>query len=144
MPLLLLAASDQLSPASRVLLGLMFSPSCYVRTVAHSPTFGAARPMPRRPPALEPPSNPGRVHGGQVIWITTVVKDGTPQPNPVGFLFQDDNSILIYVMVNANRISHVVDRLQVALHFDGDGSGGDIVILTDTVCRADGPPPATR
>ena len=39
-----------------------------------------------------------------IIWITTVGKDGTPQPNPVGFLFQDDRSILIYNMVNANRL----------------------------------------
>lgn len=43
--------------------------------------------------------------------------------NAFGFLLQDDNSILIYKMVNANRINHVVDRPQVALHFDGDGTG---------------------
>lgn len=41
----------------------------------------------------------------EVIWITSVSKDGTPQPNPVGFLLQDDNSILIYNMVNANRLN---------------------------------------
>jgi hypothetical protein len=29
-------------------------------------------------------------------------------------------------MVNANRINHVVGRPQVALHFDGDRTGGDI------------------
>jgi hypothetical protein len=39
-----------------------------------------------------------------------------PQPNPVGFVFQDDSSILIYNMVNAKRIKHVADRPQVALH----------------------------
>jgi hypothetical protein len=55
-----------------------------------------------------------RLREEQVIWITTVSKDGTPQPNPVGFLFQDDHSILIYNMVNANRIRHVADRPQVA------------------------------
>jgi predicted pyridoxine 5'-phosphate oxidase superfamily flavin-nucleotide-binding protein len=27
-----------------------------------------------------------RLREEQVIWITTVGKDGTPQPNPVGFL----------------------------------------------------------
>jgi hypothetical protein len=53
-----------------------------------------------------------RLREEQVIWITTVGKDGTPQPNPVGFLFQDDHSI--YNMVNANRIRHVADRPQVA------------------------------
>ena len=82
-----------------------------------------------------------RLREEQIIWITTVGKDGTPQPNPVGFLFQDDNSILIYNMVNANRINHVVDRPQVALHFDGDGTGSDIVVFTGTACRADDIPP---
>jgi PPOX class probable F420-dependent enzyme len=82
-----------------------------------------------------------RLREEQVIWITTVGKDGTPQPNPVGFLFQDDDSILIYNMVSANRISHVVDRPRVALHFDGDGTGGDIAVFTGTARRGDGMPP---
>ena len=83
-----------------------------------------------------------RLREEQVIWITTVGKDGTPQPNPVGFLLQDDNSILIYNMVNANRINHVADRPRVALHFDGDRTGGDIVIFTGTAYHAaDIPPP---
>jgi PPOX class probable F420-dependent enzyme len=81
-----------------------------------------------------------RLREEQVIWITTVGNDGTPQPNPVGFLLQDDNSILIYNMVNANRISHVIDRPRVALHFDGDGTGGDIVIFSGIARRADDVP----
>lgn len=40
-------------------------------------------------------------------------------------------------MVNVNRINHVDDRPQVALHFDGDGTGDDIVVFTGTACRAD-------
>ena len=83
-----------------------------------------------------------RLREEQVIWITSVCKDGTPQPNPVGFLRQDDNSILIYNMVNANRLRHVVDPPQVALHLDGDGTGGDIVVFTGTARRADEIPPA--
>ena len=71
--------------------------------------------------------------------------------DPVGFLFQYDSSILIYNMVSTtwstrtgstmNRINHVVDRPQVALHFDGDGTGGDIVVFTGTACSADDIPP---
>jgi PPOX class probable F420-dependent enzyme len=80
----------------------------------------------------------------QVIWVTTVANDGTPQPNPVGFGYQDDKSILIYNMVNANRLSHIVDRPQVALHFEGDGGGGDIVILTGTAHLAADIHPAAR
>ena len=44
-------------------------------------------------------------------------------------------------MVSANRLNHVADRPQVALHFDGDGTGGDIVVFTGTACRADDIPP---
>jgi PPOX class probable F420-dependent enzyme len=44
-------------------------------------------------------------------------------------------------MVTANRLRHVVDRPQVALHFDGDGTGGDIVVFTGTARRADDIPP---
>jgi hypothetical protein len=44
-------------------------------------------------------------------------------------------------MVNANRLNHVADRPQAALHFDGDGTGGDIVVFTSTACRADDIPP---
>jgi PPOX class probable F420-dependent enzyme len=82
-----------------------------------------------------------RLREEQVIWITPVGRDGTPQPNPVGFLFQDDDSILIYNMVDAHRVNHVVDRPQIALHFDGDGVGGDIVVFTGIAHRADDIPP---
>ena len=81
------------------------------------------------------------MHEEQAIWITTVSKDGTPQPNPVGYLFQEDKSILIYYMVNANRLNHVVERPHVVLHFDSDGTGGDIVVFTGTARRADDIPP---
>lgn len=82
-----------------------------------------------------------RLRDEQVIWITTVGKDGTPQPNPVGFLFQDDDSIVIYNAAAAHRIDHVVDRPRVALHFDGDGTGGDVVVFTGIARRADDIPP---
>jgi PPOX class probable F420-dependent enzyme len=99
-------------------------------------------------PVLPDPNTPfgervrRRLRDEQVIWIITVGSDGTPQPNPVGFLLQDDDSILIYNMAHANRLRHVVGRPRVALHLDGDGAGGDIVILNGTARRADDVPPA--
>jgi len=86
-----------------------------------------------------------RLREEQVIWITTVDRHGIPQPNPVGFVFQDDESILVYNMRNASRLTNIADRPQVALHFDGDGPGGDIVIFTGTARRVDDlPPPHSR
>ena len=37
-----------------------------------------------------------RLSGEMMIWLTTVGRDGTPQPNPVGFLWDGGDSLLIY------------------------------------------------
>jgi phosphohistidine phosphatase len=63
-----------------------------------------------------------------VIWLTTTSADGTPQPNPVWFFWEEDaDALLIYNANNAKRLEHVADRPRVSLHFDGNGRGGDIV-----------------
>jgi PPOX class probable F420-dependent enzyme len=67
-----------------------------------------------------------------VLWLTTVGADGTPQPNPVWFLWEGEDTILVYNRSGANRIAHVKARPRVSLNFDGNGSGGDIVVLTGT------------
>lgn len=82
-----------------------------------------------------------RLREEQVVWITTVDKHGIPQPNPVGFLYQDDESVLIYNMLTANRLDNIAHRPHVALHFDGDGSGGDIVVFSGIAHRVDDVPP---
>jgi PPOX class probable F420-dependent enzyme len=70
-----------------------------------------------------------RLREEQVIWFSTVGGDGTPQPNPVWFLW-DGTSILVYNRSDANRLTHIRSRPQVCLHFDSNGRGGDIVVLT--------------
>lgn len=70
-----------------------------------------------------------RLRDEQVIWFTTVGGDGTPQPNPVWFLWEED-SCLVYNRSDANRLTHLRSRPQACLHFDGNGRGGDIVVLT--------------
>jgi PPOX class probable F420-dependent enzyme len=65
-----------------------------------------------------------------VVWLTTVGNDGTPQPNPVWFLWEGEDTVLIYNRAGAKRIDHVQDRPRVALNFDGNGQGGDIVVMT--------------
>lgn len=70
-----------------------------------------------------------RLRDEQVIWMTTTGTDGTPQPNPVWFI-ADGDAILVYNRPDANRLTHIRRRPRVSLHFDGDGGGGDIVVLT--------------
>jgi PPOX class probable F420-dependent enzyme len=75
-----------------------------------------------------------------VIWLTTVGADGTPQPNPVWFLWEGDDNILIYNMADAHRLAHLARRPRVSLNFDGNGQGGDIIVLTgDAEILADHP-----
>ena len=45
-----------------------------------------------------------RLRDEQVIWFTTVGGDGTPQPNPVWFLWED-NSVLVYNRSDANLLA---------------------------------------
>jgi PPOX class probable F420-dependent enzyme len=64
-----------------------------------------------------------------VIWLTTVGADGTPQPNPVWFL-ADGSTILVYNQTTARRLVHIRRNPRVALNFDGDDRGGDIIVLS--------------
>jgi PPOX class probable F420-dependent enzyme len=84
-----------------------------------------------------------RLREETIIWLTAVAADGTPQPNPVWFLW-DGTSFLIYCRREAKRLEHIRRNHRVALHFDSDGQGSDIVILTGTARLAPNEPPADQ
>jgi len=63
-----------------------------------------------------------------IIWLTTTGSDGTPQPRPVWFLW-DGETFLIYSRPGTAKLRHIEANPAVALNLDGDGSGGDIVIM---------------
>lgn len=65
------------------------------------------------------------------IWLTTVGGDGTPQPNPVGFLWNGGASVLVYSQVNARRLTNIRRQPRVSLNFDSN-DGSDIVVLAGT------------
>src|SRR4051794_24730378 len=64
-----------------------------------------------------------------VIWLTTVSADGTPQPTPVWFLWENE-TVLIYSQANQAKLRNIQRNPKVALHFDSDGTGGNIVVIT--------------
>jgi PPOX class probable F420-dependent enzyme len=66
-----------------------------------------------------------------IIWLVTQGKDGTPQPSPVWFL-REGGTLLIYSQPNTPKLRNIVRAPQVALHFDGDGRGGNIIVFTGT------------
>ena len=65
----------------------------------------------------------------RIGWLTTVDPDGTPQPSPIWFLW-DGETILIYSQPNTPKLRNIERSGKVAFNLDGDGRGGDIVILT--------------
>lgn len=79
-----------------------------------------------------------RLAGDMIIWLTTIGKDGTPQPNPVWFLYDGDD-ILIYNIESANRLVHIGQRPRVSLNFESD-EGNDIVVITGDARVAQGEP----
>ncbi|HEV7203655.1 MAG TPA: TIGR03667 family PPOX class F420-dependent oxidoreductase [Jatrophihabitans sp.] len=83
-----------------------------------------------------------RLRDEMVVWLTTVGADGTPQPNPVWFLWDGDATLLIYNRPDALRLGHIDARPTVALNFDGNGRGGDIVVLSGTARRVPATAPA--
>jgi Pyridoxamine 5'-phosphate oxidase len=52
------------------------------------------------------------------IWLTTVGRDGTPQPNPVGFLWDRGDSLLTYSQTEARRLANIRRQPLVSLNFD--------------------------
>lgn len=69
-----------------------------------------------------------------VIWLVTVTVDGQPQPSPVWFWWTGDEFI-VYSLEGA-RVRNLSTNPRVALHLDGNGEGGDIVIV-EGIARVD-------
>lgn len=67
-----------------------------------------------------------------VVWLTTVTPSGAPSPNPVWFLWDGAAGVRVFNAPTAARLAHVAANPAVTLHFDSDGTGGDIVVLRGT------------
>lgn len=76
-----------------------------------------------------------RLRSESIAWLTTVGNDGTPQPNPVWFLWDGADGVVVYNATKANRVNHVKARPQVSLHFDSH-DGGDIVVIRGAAAEA--------
>jgi PPOX class probable F420-dependent enzyme len=77
-----------------------------------------------------------------IIWLTTVDEQGAPQPVPVWFLW-DGSLVLVYSEPDRPKLHNIERNPRVALHFDGDGKGGDIIVISGKARIANQMPPAT-
>jgi PPOX class probable F420-dependent enzyme len=72
-----------------------------------------------------------RLRDETVVWLTTVTPSGAPLPRPVGFLWDGGANVFVYSQPGT-RIRNIQRNPKVTLNFDGDGHGGDIVVLSGT------------
>lgn len=70
-----------------------------------------------------------RLREEMVVWLTTVTPTGAPLPRPVGFLWDGGEHVSVYSLPGA-RLRNIARNPRVTLNFDGDGRGGDIVVLS--------------
>jgi PPOX class probable F420-dependent enzyme len=66
-----------------------------------------------------------------VVWMTTVAPSGAPVPRPVWFIWDGAGTVVMYSQPKL-RIRNLEANPRVTLNFDGDGDGGDIVVLSGT------------
>ncbi len=64
----------------------------------------------------------------KVAWLTTVRPNGQPQTSPVWFLYED-GTFLIYSKAGTARTANIDANPRVSLNLDGNGLGGDIVVV---------------
>jgi PPOX class probable F420-dependent enzyme len=83
-----------------------------------------------------------RLNEELIIWLVTQGADGTPQPSPVWFL-REGNALLIYSRASTPKMRNIARAPKVALHFNSDGTGGDIIVFHGTAEALADPPALT-
>ncbi len=78
-----------------------------------------------------------RLRDEEIIWFTTVGRDGTPQPNPVWFVWTGGDDVLTYHTPRAHRLVHIAERPAVSLHFNCAEDGNDVIVARGIAERAD-------
>lgn len=74
-----------------------------------------------------------------VVWLTTVSKDGTPQPRPVWFVW-DGETVLIFSRPAAAKVVHIRRSPRVALHFNSDAKANENVVVLTGAASLEGTP----
>ena len=90
--------------------------------------------------AAAPPELSRRLREDVAAWFTTVAADGTPQPNPVWFLWEGGDEILIYNRPAAARLRHLAERPRASLHLESE-NGRNIAVLVGSARVTEEPPP---
>ena len=84
-----------------------------------------------------------RLHEESIIWLTTVRPNGMPEPSPVWFLWNGE-SCLIYSEPGKTKLKDIAANPKVALSFDSDGRGGNVIVLTGKARVDEAAPPSDQ
>jgi PPOX class probable F420-dependent enzyme len=85
-----------------------------------------------------------RLRDERLGWLTTVRRDGMPQPSPVWFLWDGDETFLVFSQPETQKLRNIAHSPAVSLNLDGNGLGGDIVIVSGTAEIDAGAPSAAE
>ena len=83
------------------------------------------------------------LHQDPVIWLTTVSPSGAPLPMPVWFVFDGQESLLVY-SINGARVRNVRANPLVALSCPSDAEGTDVVVFSGEARFDPDAPPADQ
>lgn len=78
-----------------------------------------------------------------VIWLTTISASGKPEPRPVWF-YWDGETFHVYSQPDTYKLQHIQHTSHVALNFDSDGEGSNIVVFGGEASIVDDAPPADQ
>ena len=80
-----------------------------------------------------------RLRDELIGWLVTVNPAGAPVPVPVWFLWDGAGSLLIYSRPNTAKLRNIAAGPRVSVHLDGDGAGGDVVVVSGRARISDDP-----
>lgn len=75
-----------------------------------------------------PPSAQQRIDSESVVWLTTITDSGAPAPNPIWFIL-DGQDLVVFSSAVSRRVHNIRIRPKVAMHFNSDPGGNEIVII---------------
>lgn len=69
-----------------------------------------------------------RLETEHVIWLATTSANGTPQPSPVWFLWED-GSVLVYSQPDTPKVRNIGRNQHVSLNFNSTEHGDNVVVF---------------
>jgi PPOX class probable F420-dependent enzyme len=69
-----------------------------------------------------------RLKRDQIVWLTSVDSQSRPQPRPVWFHWNGED-VLIFSQPKAAKVRQITARPDVALHFNSDTAGNEVVVF---------------